>query len=68
MTKEEIKKGLAEIARNPEHKDQVRALEILAKIEGRIRHGNQEKKDWREVVVVRREREPNKRDQEKRAM
>ena len=52
MTPEEIRDHLAGLAVSAEKDaDKLKALELLAKINGLIKHGNVEKKDYREIVI-----------------
>jgi hypothetical protein len=52
LSPEEIRDRLAELAVSAERDaDKLKALELLAKINGLIKHGNAEKKDFREVIV-----------------
>lgn len=52
MTAEEIKAKLTEIVMTAERDaDKLKALELLCKVNRMIGHGNQEKKDFREVIV-----------------
>jgi hypothetical protein len=52
LTPEEISDKLVEIVCGAERDaDKLKALELLSKIKGLIKHGNQEKKDFREVIV-----------------
>jgi hypothetical protein len=52
MTAEEIQDKLTEIVMSAERDaDKLKALELLSKIKRMIGHGNQEKKDFREVIV-----------------
>ena len=52
LSPEEIRDKLAEMAVSAERDaDKLKALELLAKINGLIKHGNVEKKDYREVLI-----------------
>ena len=52
LSAEEIEDRLVRIALEGEkEQDRLKALELLAKIKGLIKHGNTEKKDYREVVI-----------------
>lgn len=52
LSPEEIRDKLADLAVSAEKdSDKLKALELLAKINGLIKHGNTEKRDFREVVV-----------------
>lgn len=52
MSPEEIEDYLCGIVENAEKDgDRLKALELLAKVKGIIKHGNTEKKDFREVVI-----------------
>lgn len=52
LSPEEIRDYLADLAVSAERDaDKLKALELLAKINGLIKHGNTEKKDFREVVI-----------------
>lgn len=52
MTPEEIEDELIGLYRVAEKDgDKIKALELLMKAKGMIKHGNLEKKDFREVIV-----------------
>ena len=52
LSPDEIKDKLVEIVMTAERDaDKLKALELLSKIAGLIKHGNQEKKEFREVIV-----------------
>lgn len=52
LSPEEIRDKLAMLAVSAERDaDKLKALELLSKINGLIKHGNAEKKDFREVIV-----------------
>lgn len=52
MSPEEIEDHLVSMVLAAEKdSDRLKALELLAKVKGLIKHGNLEKKDYREVIV-----------------
>lgn len=52
MNQEQIEDYLCGIVESAEKdSDRLKALELLAKIKQLIKHGNTEKKDYREVVI-----------------
>lgn len=52
MTNDELKAAIEnEYKTADKPADRIKALELLCKVSGLIAHGNQEKKDFREVVI-----------------
>lgn len=59
LSPEEIRDKLADMAVSCEKdSDKLKALELLAKISGLIKHGNTEKRDYREVIIGSHTNEP----------